>query len=289
MKNKGIRVSFITLIFNLVLAIGKLLAGFIGKSNAMIADGVHTISDVLSTIVVIVGLKISSKEADKNHQYGHERYELVFSKILSLFLIVTGLYIGSEGVENLRTGNIETPGRIALLAAIFSIISKEIMYRYTIRTAKEISSVSMEADAWHHRSDAFSSIGVFVGIMGARMGYKVLDPIAAIVVSIMVIKVGIDLYVKSIRGLVDEAADDKTVRTIEEVAMDVQGVKKIKSLKTRVFANKIYVDMDILVNGCIRVHEGHDIAEEVHNRVESEVLDVKHCMVHVEPDRECCS
>ena len=197
---------------------------------------------------------------------------------------ITGLYIGYEGIKVLRSGNIQVPGRIALIAAIISIVTKEVMYRYTIKVGRKIKSLSMEADAWHHRSDALSSVGTFVGILGARLGLKILDPIAAIIVSVFIIKVGIDLYVKSVRGLVDEAADNETISKIEELTYSIEDVKGIKDLKTRIFGNKIYVDIDILVKGDITVTEGHDIAEKVHDLIEKNIEDVKHCMVHVEPE-----
>ncbi len=265
----GVKASWITILANVILSAIKIAAGIIGKSSAMLADGVHTLSDVLTTFVVLMGLKISSKEADEKHPYGHEKYEPVFAKLLSILLGITGLYIGYEGIKVLRSGNIQVPGRIALIAAIISIVTKEVMYRYTIKVGRKIKSLSMEADAWHHRSDALSSVGTFVGILGARLGLKILDPIAAIIVSVFIIKVGIDLYVKSVRGgLVDEAADNETISKIEELTYSIEDVKGIKDLKTRIFGNKIYVDIDILVKGDITVTEGHDIAEKVHDLIE---------------------
>ena len=283
---KGVKTSFITIFVNLTLSIFKIIAGIIGKSNAMLADGVHTASDVLTTIVVLLGLKISNKEADENHPYGHEKYELIFAKILSLLLFITGLFIGIEGIKVLKSGDIKIPGKIALIAALISIIVKEGMYRYTIKVAKEIRSLSMEADAWHHRSDALSSVGTFLGILGARLGLLILDPILAIVVSLVIIKIGVDLYLQSIKGLVDESADNKIVKGIEELSLSIEGVHGIKNLKTRIFGSRIYVDIDIYVDGNISVIEGHNIAEKVHDIIEEKVVDVKHCMVHVEPYME---
>ncbi|MCF6460719.1 cation diffusion facilitator family transporter [Clostridium sp. Cult3] len=280
----GVKASWITILANIILSAIKIVAGIIGKSSAMLADGIHTLSDVLTTFVVLMGLKISSKEADEKHPYGHEKYEPVFAKLLSILLGATGLYIGYEGIKVLRSGDIQIPGRVALIAAIISIATKEVMYRYTIKVARKIKSLSMEADAWHHRSDALSSVGTFVGILGARLGLKILDPIAAIIVSVFIIKVGIDLYIESVRGLVDEAADDETISKIEELIYSVEDVKGIKNLKTRIFGNKIYVDIDIQVKGDITVTEGHDIAEKVHDLIEENIEDVKHCMVHVEPE-----
>ena len=280
---KGLQTSIITIIFNVLLSAIKIIAGIVGKSSAMLADGIHTLSDVVTTFVAIIGLKVSTKKADSGHPYGHEKYEPIFAKIISIFLALTGLFIGYEGVKILLSGNIERPGNIALIAALISIFAKEAMYRYTMKTARKIKSFGMEADAWHHRSDALSSIGTFIGVLGARLGLKILDPIAAIIVSIFIIKVGLDLYLKSIRGLVDESADDLIIEKIEKITSSVEGVKNIGDLKTRTFGNKIYVDMDIRVDGNITVREGHAIAEIVHDLIEDQIDDVKHCMVHVEP------
>lgn len=279
----GVKVSIVTIVTNIILSLFKVIAGILGQSSAMLADGVHTISDVLTTIIVLIGLKVSSKEADEDHPYGHEKYESVFAKILSILLLLTGLYIGYEAIKTLMSGQFREPGKIALIAALISIIVNEIMYLYTIKTAKKIKSISMEADAWHHRSDAFSSIGTFIGILGARMGIPALDPIAGIIVSIFIIKIGVDLYLKSVRELVDESADDETIKKIIDKTDSVKGVRGIKNLKTRIFGNKIYVDIEILVDYFISVKEGHDISEKVHDKLETEIDNIKHCMVHIEP------
>src|SRR5699024_308301 len=279
----GVVTSTITLIINIILAMIKTVIGIISGSKAMLADGIHTMSDVVSTIIVLIGLKISSKEADSDHQYGHEKFESVFAKLLSIFLVLTGSYIGYEAFKSLSQGNIVKPKFMALVAAVVSIIVKEIMYRYTMRAAKKTNSISMEADAWHHRSDALSSLGTFIGILGARLGFTILDPIAGVIVSILIIKVGIDIYIKSIRELVDESASTKTINDIKSVVYSIEGVRGIKSLKTRIFGNKIYVDLEIYVASNITVREGHDISEDVHDVVEDKVEKVKHCMVHIEP------
>lgn len=282
----GVKTSWITVILNIVLAIIKITAGILGSSSAMLADGVHTLSDVMSTFVVILGLKVSSKKPDKEHPYGHERYESIFAKVISILLILTGLYIGYEALQTIIQGNIARPGSIALVAAVFSIITKEIMYQYTIRVAKKIKSISMEADAWHHRSDALSSLGTLVGIFGARLGFTALDPIAGMIVSIFVLKVGVDLYLKSVSELVDESASDETIEKIRSSISTVEGVKSINELKTRVFGNRIFVDLDIGVDPFITVEEGHDITKEVHDQLEKDIEDIKHCTVHVEPYKD---
>lgn len=279
----GVKTSWVTIVINVVLSAIKIIAGILGNSSAMIADGVHTLSDVLTTFVVLLGLKVSSKEADEEHPYGHEKYESVFAKILSILLLLTGVLIGYEAIKVLISGEFKTPKSIALIAAFLSIITKEAMYWYTIKVAKKIKSISMEADAWHHRSDVYSSIGTFVGILGAQLRFPALDPIAGIIVSIFVIKVGIELYIKSVKELVDESASADIINSIRTKTNEIDGVKKIKSLKTRVFGNKIYVDIEILVDSNISVKSGHDISEKVHDKLEKEIPDIKHCMVHIEP------
>lgn len=279
----GKKVSIYTIIINMVLSVFKIIAGFLGKSSAMIADGIHTASDVMTTIIVILGLSIASKEADKEHPYGHEKFESAMAKLVSILLFATGLYIGYQGILVLIKGEFARPGQIALVAAGLSIIAKEFMYRYTIVTARKIQSTSMEADAWHHRSDAFTSIGTFAGILGARFGLAFLDPLAAIIVSIFVMKVGVDLYLKSMDELVDRSAKSEVIEDIKALILSIEGVEEIRDIKTRVFGNGIYVDLEIAVDGNLSVKAGHTIAENVHDTIEANISSVKHCMVHVEP------
>ncbi len=281
---KATKVSIVTVIINTVLAIFKVIAGILGKSSAMIADGIHTFSDIATTVVVIIGLKISNKDADEKHPYGHEKFEPEISKIVSLLLAGTGVFLAYNAIQILLSGNLDTPKPIALYAALTSIAVKEAMYWYTIITARKVKSIAMEADAWHHRSDAISSVGTLIGITGARMGFKFLDPVAGIVVSLILIKVGVEFYLKATDQLVDQSADDKVIEQIKEVATSIEGVKKIHDLKTRKFGNKIYVDIEIQVDKRITVEEGHHIADLVHDSIEETIEDVKHCMIHVEPD-----
>lgn len=281
---KATKVSIITVIINTVLAIFKVIAGIVGKSSAMIADGIHTFSDIATTVVVIIGLKISNKDADEKHPYGHEKFEPEISKIVSLLLAGTGVFLAYNAIQILLSGNLDTPKPIALYAALTSIAVKEAMYWYTIITARKVKSIAMEADAWHHRSDAISSVGTLIGIAGARMGFKFLDPVAGIIVSLILIKVGVEFYLKATDQLVDQSADDEVIEQIKEVAASIEGVKKIHDLKTRKFGNKIYVDIEIQVDKRITVEEGHHIADLVHDSIEETIEDVKHCMIHVEPD-----
>jgi len=280
------KVSTETIIINVLLSILKVFAGVFAHSSAMIADGVHTLSDVLATFVVVIGMKFSSKPADSDHPYGHEKIEPSTSVILSFILLLTGIAIGVTGVKNIINGTYARPGVLAAIAALVSIIVKEWMYHYTIHAANKINSTAMRADAWHHRSDAISSIGTLVGIVGAILGVGILDPLAAIVVSVMIAKVGIDIYKTSCDQLFDKAADDETVKNITNVIMSVEGVKGIDDLKTRMHGPKIFVDVEIAVDGNIDVYHGDKIAESVHKEIEKEFRNVKHCMVHINPYEE---
>lgn len=282
----GIKVSIVSIIGNIFLSIFKFFAGIIGKSNAMISDSIHSLSDVLSTIVVIVGLKLSSKEDDDSHPYGHERIECVASFILAIFLFFTGLLIGLVGLKTIFSNNyssIETPTTIALVAAVVSIITKEAMYWYTRSVAKKIKSDSLMADAWHHRSDSLSSIGSFIGIIGSMLGFKLLDSIASIIICLCIIKVAFDIFKDSINKMIDRACDDEFIQQLENVILEVDGVLNIDSMKTRLFGNRIYVDVEIGAYEMLSLKESHMIAEAVHDKIESTFKDVKHCMVHMHP------
>ncbi|MBQ7714821.1 MAG: cation transporter [Clostridia bacterium] len=278
------RVSAVTIIANTVLSVLKLIAGVFAHSSAMISDALHSASDVFSTVIVILGIKLSSRESDKTHPYGHERFECVSAIVLSAVLCATGIGIGIAGIEKIASKEeLTAPGLAALIAAAVSIAVKEIMYRYTASAAKKINSPSLKADAWHHRSDALSSVGSFVGILGARLGLPILDPIAAVVIALLVVKAAIEIFSDAIGRMTDRACDDETVKAITETVASVDGVKSIDLLNTRVFGDKIYVDVEIGADENLSFKEVHDIAEEVHSKIEREHPNVKHCMVHANP------
>ncbi|WP_252235926.1 cation diffusion facilitator family transporter [Clostridium sp. ZS1] len=278
----GYRVSVVTIIGNVILSVIKIGIGIVASSKAMIADGVHSLSDVFSTIGVIIGLKLSSKKADKEHPYGHEKFESLTSVFLGIMLVLVSLGIGFSGIKNLIYGNYSIPRSLAIFAAVISIVSKEAMYWYTLKYAEKINSTSLKADAWHHRSDSFSSIGALIGIIGARMGFPMLDPAIALVISIIIIKVSYDILKQSINQLMDTSVGDNAIKKMNAAIHSIDGVKNIDNLKTRLHANKVYVDVEISVESDISVEEGHKIAMNVHNIIE-ENKDVKHCMVHVNP------
>ena len=280
------KVSFITIVQNVLLSVFKLFAGIFAHSNAMISDAIHSASDVFSTIIVIIGVKLASKESDKEHPYGHERLECVAAIVLSIVLLYTGIKIGSQAVKDIIGGNyqnLQKPGVLALVAAVVSIVTKEIMYWYTRHYAKKIDSSALMADAWHHRSDALSSVGALVGIGGAMMGFPVMDSIASIVIFVFIAKAAYDIFKDAMDKMVDHSCDDETEKEMRDFVLAQKEVLSVDLLHTRIFGNKIYVDVEIGVNGSYTLRQAHEIAEEVHEGIEKNFPKVKHVMVHVNP------
>ena len=269
----AMQVSANSIAVNLMLSIFKLIAGLMASSGAMISDAIHSASDVFSTIIVIIGVKISGKASDEDHPYGHDRFECVASIILAILLGVTAGHYDTLAV----------PGVLALAAAVISIVVKEIMYWYTRNAAKKINSGALMADAWHHRSDALSSVGSFVGIFGARMGFPMLDPLASVVICLFVVKAAVDIFRDAISKMTDKSCDQETVNEMHDCIMNIQGVEGIDLLKTRSFGSKYYVDIEIKADGDKKLWEAHAIAENVHHAIEQQFPLVKHCMVHVNP------
>lgn len=278
-------VSIVSIVVNIALSLMKLFAGIVAHSGAMISDAIHSASDVFSTIIVIVGVRISSKKEDKEHPYGHDRMECVASLILAGLLAVTGFLIGKSGVQTIASGKaIAVPGVLALVAAVVSIAVKEWMYHYTIRAAKRVNSSALKADAWHHRSDALSSVGALIGIAGARLGLPILDPLAEIIIALMVIKVGFDIGKDSINKMVDRSVDEKTLAAILRVAEHHPGVVRVDDLRSRTFGSNFYIDLEIAVDHTLDIQRAHAIAETLHNVLEERYPNLKHCMIHVNPD-----
>lgn len=279
-------VSYVSIAANVVLSAFKLLAGIVAHSGAMISDAVHSASDVFSTIVVIIGIRISSKQSDKEHPYGHERMECVAAIVLATILAVTGLGIGYSAVGKILSGdyaNLEVPGAMALIAALISIAVKEAMYWYTRYNAKKIDSSALMADAWHHRSDALSSVGALAGIAGARLGYPICDAAASLCICFFIAKAAYDIFRDAVDKMVDKACDEATENELKNCALAQEGVLGVDLLRTRVFGNKIYVDIEIRADGDGSLREAHGIAERVHDSIEGNFARVKHIMVHVNP------
>lgn len=279
-------VSINSIIGNLLLSLGKLAAGFIGNSAAMISDGIHSASDVFGTLIVMAGVKFSNKASDSEHQYGHERLECVAAIILAVILTIIALLIGYSGYEKIFVADADDlviPGQLALWAAVVSIIVKEAMFWYTRNAAKKINSGALMAEAWHHRSDALSSIGSFVGILGARIGYPVLDPIASLVICVMILYAAYEVFKDAMDKMVDHSCDDETTKKLTSLVEKVPGVEHLDMLNTRMFGNRIYVDVEISVKDNLTLLAAHHIAETVHAAIEANFPLVKHCMVHVNP------
>lgn len=285
----AVKVSFVSIIGNIILSLIKFLAGIFAHSGAMISDAVHSASDVFSSIIVIIGVKMSAKKSDKEHPYGHERMECVAAIVLAIVLLVTGLFIGSDTIKNLLSGNLnemEVPGVMALAAAVLSIITKEAMFWYTRHYAKILDSGAVMADAWHHRSDALSSVGALIGIAGARMGLPVLEPIASLIICLFIIKAAYDIFTDAIDKMIDHSCDYQTECEIRDCVLENEEVNGIDLLQTRIFGNKIYVDIEIRMDGDKSLSEAHETAEKVHAKIESDFPKVKHIMIHVNPDNE---
>jgi cation diffusion facilitator family transporter len=280
----AIRVSYVSIIINVLLSLIKFLAGIFGRSAAMVSDAVHSLSDVLSTIVVIVGVKISGKASDADHQYGHERMECVAAVILATLLFIVGLGIGWAGIQKIISkAEIAVPSVMALVAAVLSIALKEGMYWYTKAAAVKVRSDALMADAWHHRSDSLSSIGSLVGIGGAMLGFPILDPIASVIICLFIVKVSFEIFKDATDKMVDKACDDETIEAMKNVISGIDGVKGLDLIHTRLFGSKIYVDIEISADGELNLKQAHGIAENVHHTIEEKFADVKHCMVHVNP------
>lgn len=280
------RVSVVSIVVNLLLSVFKLLAGVIAHSGAMVSDAVHSASDVFSTVVVMIGIHVAAKEADEEHPYGHERLECVAAIILATILFVTGLSIGGSAVVTVLSGsfeNLKAPGVLALIAAAVSIVVKEAMFWYTRNSAAHIDSAALMADAWHHRSDALSSVGALIGIGGARLGFPAADALASLVICVFIVKAAYDIFKDAVDKMVDHSWDRAEEQILRDFIKKEEGVIDVDSLRTRVFGTRIYVDVEIAVDGELTLRQAHAIAERVHDNLESMFGKVKHVMVHVNP------
>lgn len=287
----AVKVTVNGMIANIVLTIFKFAAGSLGNSAAMIADAVHSLSDFITDIVVIVGLKVAGKPADYNHQYGHGKIETLCAAFVGIVLFIIGLEILLSGLEKIfivaNGGSLEQPGIIAFIAAVFSILTKELLYRYTLNYAKKMRSDAMEANAWHHRSDAFSSVGTMLGIGGAiALGGKwvVLDPIAAVILSVFIFKVALKITYKNVNELTEAALEKDVIDDIQHIIVSTEGVKDFHELKTRKVGNTIATDVHIQVDRELSLIEAHDICTEIENRLREKYGQETILYIHCEPD-----
>jgi cation diffusion facilitator family transporter len=286
----GKKVTYVGMAVNLILVVLKFLAGVAGSSSALVADAVHSASDFLTDFGVIVGLKFISKPADSTHAYGHGRVETAITLLMGLAIIATGLGLMKAGVNSViqSFGGMfpERPGLIALVVGLVSIVSKEALFHYTRIVARKSGSTALEANAWHHRSDAFSSIGTVIGVGGAILlgdRWTVLDPAAALFVSVLVVKVGIDIGWSAFRELTDESISQKSVADISATIINVDGVFGTHKLRTRTLGRYVTVEAHVQVDPVLTVFEGHEIATDVERSIRNAHKNVAFITIHIEP------
>ncbi len=282
------RMSVIGIFGNVVLAAFKLLAGLLGRSGAMVSDAVHSLSDVFATLVAWIGVRLSRRQEDLEHPYGHERLECVASLVLGVILAGTGLGIGYTGVMSLLPGGEPpaVPTVLPLIAAAVSIAVKEAMFHYTMFYAKKMDSQAFRADAWHHRSDALSSVGSLVGILLARLGLPFMDSVAALVICVLILHVAYGIIRDAFARMVDTSCGADTESGLRAFIEKQPGVEQVDLLHTRLFGSKIYVDLEISVRRDISLVDAHAIAESVHAALEENFPNIKHVMIHVNPAEE---
>ena len=280
------RVSNISIVVNVLLSAIKFVVGVIANSGAMISDAIHSVSDVFSTIIVMIGANAAAKDPDQEHPYGHDRMECIAAIVLAIVLFITGIGVGITGVKKIFGGNygdLAVPGALALVAAVISIVVKEGMFWYTRFYGKKVDSTALLADAWHHRSDALSSVGSFIGILGARLGFPICDPLASVVICLFIVKAAYNICKEALDKMVDKSCDDETERKMSDLIKSQEGVISLDLLMTRMFGSKLYVDVEIGADENTPLRDSHAIAENVHNAIEANFPKVKHGMVHVNP------
>lgn len=276
------------IILNAFLAVIKIFAGIFGKSSALISDAVNSISDIMTNIVVMVSGKFSHKGRDEDHPYGHEKFDAMVSVLLGVAIIITAFEIGKRAVITLFDfivygTDIEEPAFVALAVALATIVIKEFMYHFTKRAAKKAHSSSLNAQALDHRSDELASFGAFVGIGGSMIGLHFLEPIASLFITFFVARVGYNIIKEGIAQVVDQAAEPEMIEEIKQIIYSHPEVIQIDEMRTRQFGMKLYVDLEIQVDRNLTLCEAHTIAEAIHDHVESEMENVLHCMIHVNP------
>jgi len=281
----GTRVTMVGVVVNALLVILKLVVGLLGRSQGLVADGVHSISDLFTDAVVLVGLRYRGKRPDDSHHFGHGRVETLSSAVVGLSLLVVALIIGLHAANNIISGQVARPGWPPLVVAALSIVLKEVLYRYTIKVGRRINSPAVTANAWHHRSDALSSVAVLLGIVGARIdaSLAVLDPFAAILVSVLILKVGLDTTWGSLKEFTDTAPDGQVSDGIVACARAVPGVTDVHDVKVRSAGGQYQMEIHVVVDGSLTVSQGHLIAKEVQRCLVEEIEAMGSIIVHIDP------
>lgn len=286
------KVTIVGSIVNFLLLVFKFFAGIAGHSAAMLADAVHSLSDFITDIVVIVFVRIAGKPEDKGHDYGHGKYETLATAIIGLLLLCVGFGIFWNGASSiytfLRGGQLESPGVVALVAALVSIVSKEILYQYTVIQGKKLNSQAVIANAWHHRSDALSSIGTAIGIGGAILlgdHWRVLDPVAAVVVSFFIMKVSVRLLIPCVDELLEKSLPEDVEKEIEQTVLSFPGVSQPHHLRTRRIGNYYAIELHVRMDGKITLEEAHSTATAIENKLKEMFGKGTHVGIHVEPTK----
>lgn len=279
----GKRVSNIILLINFSLMISKALIGILGKSTAIIADAFNNGTDVFATIIVFGGLRVAYRPPDEKHHYGHAKAESIVSKIVALIIMFTGITIGWSSFKQLLAGKTEIPGYLTIVISIFSIVIKYFMFKYTNRIGKQIESSSIISDSYNHRSDVLASFAVLIGVVGARFGFSMLDPIAGLLVSIIIFKTGLSIYLEAIDALMDTAPSLEVIASIKDEVLKTHGVMQVNEIKARKYGFKFLIDLKICVDKDITVEKGHEIASNTKQNIIEDIKNVKDVMVHVNP------
>lgn len=277
------RISWITLMGNIILTVLKALISVLTGSLVVLSDAAHSASDAFSTILVLLGLRIANQPPDEKHPYGHSRAETIVAKIIALMLVLIGLNFGFTAIKAIWQGNYHVPGASALWISLISIVSKEIMYQYTYRVGKRIDSPALMADAWHHRSDAISSVAALIGVFFARLGYPIFDPLMTIVVAAILIKVGWDMVFTIIDELMDAQVEPEIIEHLEQAILKVESVHSVRNLKVHKYGAEHHVDCTITVSPKLDVSGGHYLSHEVEDRIKEKLSTVTHVDIHVEP------
>jgi cation diffusion facilitator family transporter len=286
------RTSAATVVLNALLAVMKIVTGILGKSTALISDAINSTSDVLTTVAVWISGRFSRKDKDDDHPYGHEKYESMVSVFLGFALMLTAFEIAKTAGSSLvgywfRGEAIEAPNVIALIAAGMTIVIKALMAHFTKKNAVKASSPALKAMAMDHMSDQIAALGVVIGVGGGMLGIAFLEPIASLFICVLIVKMAFGIIKIGFAQVVDQAADEASREQILKIAEGFEGVVRIDDIKTRMFGMRMFVDMEIAVDHTLQMTAAHDIAQRLHDAIEAAIPDVKHCMIHVNPDIEC--
>lgn len=281
---EGQKVSIISLLTNILLAVLKVTVGFLFRSKGLIADGFHSVSDIISTLIILMGIKISKNPPDQDHPYGHGKAESIAAIILGLILILTGIFLIKDAMFSIINHKVSRPGTLVLWVASFSILVKELLYRYTIEVGNKINSKGLIADAHHHRSDALSSIAALIGAAGAKLGYPILDPVAGLVVSALIIKAGSEVLLDAMDDLMDAVPNTDKLNKIMSEVEEMGEINTVGDIKLRSYGPYLYVDINIVVDDELTVKEGHQIAVKVKKKLTNNYERVRDVMVHVDPE-----